>query len=821
MRAKSTRPMASALAVVAVMALAGGGHPPGPRRSGSGSPAGRPVDDERQGRPRAASVRGVPAQFRRAATYPVFANRPAGEAPSTTTVAEIAAVTEDGRIVVYTDAAGQRLGFLDITDPKAPRGLGTVSLSASPGASDKPTSVAVKAGHAMVVVDTSESAEEPAGRLDVVEIATRRVVRSIQLGGQPDSVTVSPDGRYAAIAVENERDLGAAPPRGDQGDLPQTPPGFLVIVDLPSGDPATWRARTVQLTAAGGGALPEFVAAGIVEPTDPEPEYVSINRDNQIAMTLQENNGIVIVDAPSGRIRRAMSAGAATVSGVDTTSDGAIRLDGTLTKSVREPDGISWIDTRHVAMANEGDWRGGTRGWSIMDTGTGEMVWDAGNGYERLAVRYGLFSDDRASLMGTEPENVAVARFRGGRYAFVGAEWGGFVVVYDLTRPSAPLPVQVLATTSAPEGLLAIPRRDLLVVSSEGDHPEVGTRSTITLYTLNDGEDDFPSLVSASDPTGTPIGWGALSGLSAVPGQSGSLYAVTDGSYTPTRILTIDVRRRPAVISEELVVTDERGAPIGYDAEGIFARPGGGFWLASEGATGGENRLIRLDVSGRTERSIGLPAEIAAGVDDAGVHGVAALTDRSGREEVWVALRRPLSADSVGLARLGRYDVPTKSWRWFGYSLDVSGEFENRTEIAELSVLGKRRIAVVERDGLSGPSARVKRVYSVSVPPMDATPRPIASPGAASGGTAQGGATTEGDQVTPGDDPPVLGKTLALDLLPDLGAGRGWIPEKVEGFASCDDGRIYAVTDNDSVRYAAGETVLLRLGGARGWRHRR
>ena len=40
------------------------------------------------------------------------------------------------------------------------------------------------------------------------------------------------------------------------------------------------------------------------------------------------------------------------------------------------------------------------------------------------------------------------------------------------------------------------------------------------------------------------------------------------------------------MITDATAVTDAAGTPIGYDAEGIFARPQGGFWLAVEGAKG-------------------------------------------------------------------------------------------------------------------------------------------------------------------------------------------------------------------------------------------
>ena len=57
-------------------------------------------------------------------------------------------------------------------------------------------------------------------------------MRSIDLGGQPDSIAISHDERYAAIAIENERDEEVTPPGGEEGDLPQAPAGFVQLIDL-------------------------------------------------------------------------------------------------------------------------------------------------------------------------------------------------------------------------------------------------------------------------------------------------------------------------------------------------------------------------------------------------------------------------------------------------------------------------------------------------------------------------------------------------------------------------------------------------------------
>ena len=141
---------------------------------------------------------------------------------------------------------------------------------------------------------------------------------------------------------------------------------------------------------------------------------------------------------------------------------------------------------------------------------------------------------------------MAVAEYDGVRYAFVGSERSNFVAVYDLDDPARPVFRQVLPTTNGPEGLLPIPSRGLLAVSSEEDDASVNVRASVSLFQLGTATPAFPSIVSGTDRAGTPTGWGALGALSAVPGKRDQLYSVTDAAYAQTRILTVDAKRTPA-----------------------------------------------------------------------------------------------------------------------------------------------------------------------------------------------------------------------------------------------------------------------------------
>ena len=201
------------------------------------------------------------------------------------------------------------VGFIDIRNPARPLADGTITLDPDP------------ADDTDVLADVDGRPRQPLraghGRHQRVEGRARAVscwsstspaARSsptIDLGGQPDSAKISPDHRFLAIAIENERDE-EVDVDGVEGGLPQAPAG------LPRGDPAAGPA--VELAPAGRVA---HRAGRALYPDDPEPEFVDINQANQAVVTLQENNHIVVVDLPSRQVVKHFPAGAVTLTGVD------------------------------------------------------------------------------------------------------------------------------------------------------------------------------------------------------------------------------------------------------------------------------------------------------------------------------------------------------------------------------------------------------------------------------------------------------------------------------------------------------------------------
>ena len=414
------------------------------------------------------------AAFNRIASFPVASNGAGPEAPAETS-AEIVAASADGMMLIYTDSPAGLVGMIDIGDPSEPKPMGTIALDG------EPTAVAASGTAAFVGVNTSESFTEPSGHLVVVDLQAGVLTPyDCDLGGQPDSVAVAPDGSLVAVAIENERDEDLG-----EGRVGQLPAGYLAIVPVDGGTPDCAGMIRVDLTG-----LAE------VAPEDPEPEFVSINDENEIVVTLQENNHIAVVSA-EGEVLSHFSAGSVTLEGVDAAEDDALSITETLADVPREPDSVAWIDADHFATANEGDMDGGSRGWTIFSRG-GEVIHDSGTDFERALIEIGHYPEGRSENKGVEPESITFATFDGTPLVFVGSERGSAVGVYDVTDPAAPVLLQILPSGIGPEGFAALPERGLLVSANETDLGEDGgARAHVMIYERGAGPAVYPHLTSA------------------------------------------------------------------------------------------------------------------------------------------------------------------------------------------------------------------------------------------------------------------------------------------------------------------------------------
>ena len=696
--------------------------------------------------------------FNRVASFPVALNNPEAK----TTSSEIISATEDGNTLVYSDSPAGGVGFVDITDPKAPKALGFLSLEG------EPTSVTIIGGKAYVGVNTSESKVYPSGKLAVVDIASRSVDTTIDLGGQPDSTAHNDAGTLLAIAIENERDEDL-----NDGAIPQQPAGYVVILSVKDGavDPASL--KKVDLTG---------LAA--IAPEDPEVEFVDFNANDEIAVTLQENNHIVIIDGKTGTVTANFPAGTVSLENVDTKKDGALKFTGKMENVAREPDAIHWLDNDRFAIANEGDWKGGTRGWSIMNK-AGDVLYDSGPSMEYIAAQMGHYPDAR-NKKGVEPEGLEVAKFGDDTLIFVAQERSSLVAVYKDTG-AEPEYLQTLPSGIGPEGSVAIPSRNLFVTANETDLRADGLAgSHVMIYERAEGEANYPQIVADLDENGRPLGWAALGALVGDAEKPGVLYAASDSvlSAQPA-IYTIDATAKPARITAKTVVTRNGDPAQKLDIEGITLDGKGGFWLASEGNTEKlvPHALYHVDGDGKILEEVAFPAELLAHEIRYGTEGITAV-GQGDDMTLWVAIQREWKDDPKGQVKLVSYKPASKEWGAVRYQLDTPAEGA-WIGLSEITAHGDHAY-IIERDNQLADKAQVKKLYRVKL--ADLQPAKL------------------------GGELPVVAKEEFRDLLPDLKASNGYVVDKVEGFGIDANGVGYVVTDNDGVADSSGETLFWSIG---------
>ena len=692
------------------------------------------------------------------------------------TSAEIVSATRDGRFLVYSDAIGQQFGIVDIRNPRKPEQVATLA------AGGDPTSVAV-----LPVGNFAVGCVQP-GKLILIDLSTFTKVGERAIGEGPDSVAVTRIGGQlvAVIAIENEGSLGK---------------GYVEIVRLNLTDFAN--SPTASVTFNDPAAL---TAAGLLAVDDPQPEFVSI-RGTKVAVTLQENNGIAIIDISNPaapELEALFSAGVVADRPADLKDDARIsftdtypfdKLPSVPTAGSRVPDAIAWSDdgsTLFTADEGEANFTGG-RGWSAHAV-SGQVLYDDEGELEATAVQFGHYPDGRSDAKGIEAESLLMAKFGWRDFMFVGSERGAFVAVYRLDGWNRPRFVQLLSTGQAPEGLLAIPSRNLLVSANEGDDAD----GTISIFEGVPGRwepsPDRPTMFSK----GVDEPWGALSGLAASLHRPDLLFAIPDDAL-PSSIFGINVGDSFARIRERTPITKD-GQQVLYDLEGITVdtsidRPkhDAGFWLASEGnASSTKNTLIQVDNTGQVLREIFLPPDVDAPGTKITSNGFEGLTVSSDGRYLVVAVQRPYTGETIantGLSslhtRIARYDLKDGKWEAFFYPLE---NLPFTIGLSEILLVGRDHhdadvYAVIERNNQLAFNGTFKRIYTFTLRGLVAE-----------------------DIATPVSQTSVVGSTVTKKLLHDVFPQ--FTPyEKVEGLGLTINGDLWVVLDNDGGEF---ESRLVR-----------
>ncbi len=417
--------------------------------------------------------------------------------------AEIAAFDAGTKRLFVVNGADEAIDVLDVADPKAPRKVGQVSLSAHG------SGVNSVAAHGGLLAAAVTGAQKTANGKVVFFRPDGTVIKTVEVGALPDMVVFTPDGRYVLTANEGEMN--------DEATV--DPEGSISIIDLSGGVTGPTPVRTADFKRFDGQPVPAGMRIGRRGATfsqDMEPEYIAVTPDGRTAyVTLQENNAIAIVDIAAARVTDVVGLGwidRRRVAFDPSDRDGGAKIGNWPVFGMYQPDTIAGFQRNGEAffvIANEGDsrdWKGfseekrvselkldpiafpnaadlqkndqigrlrvtnqngdtngdgvfkelytfGGRSFSVLDAG-GRIVWDSGDAFERfIAERFpaqfnaghtGNAADDRSDDKGPEPEGIAVVTVGGVPYAFVGLERFGGMFVYSLDNPREPKLVDYL-----------------------------------------------------------------------------------------------------------------------------------------------------------------------------------------------------------------------------------------------------------------------------------------------------------------------------------------------------------------------------------------
>ncbi len=493
-----------------------------------------------------------------------------------------------GNRALLTNAGDGSIDILDFTDPLIVTLLQRIKVPELAGLN----SVAIHPtkDYFLAVAGTSKPAAAPVnGKVLAFRLSDGALIAQAEVGIQPDSIAISPDGNTAVVANEAE-----APAQGDNGG-----PGSLSKIDLSAFDPLTSTALSVmQIALPSQAGTPGFSAGRFDDvgrlpvdntPDTLEPESVAFSPDSAFAMvSLQENNGVATLKLSDNTL---------SFQGLYSTSHLADQIvDGVfnptqLLAAYREPDGVAVIDiagTRYFITADEGDTRpsagsAGVRGGrtvSVFNADTGAFVADTGSAIDEFAALFNVYPDSRSNRGGSEPEVLDAISFNGSAIVAVGLERANAMALIDVTSPATPSVFGLIPTGAAPEGVKLVVRNGALYALSAN---EAG--GTLTIARVPIGAELFTQSYLAGAPlalhnpfvikpnaglvtvtiqlngalSGT-LSTGASGGASSTFEPSSGLYAVS-GTVTDVNAVLAGIVFTPAagvntVVTAQVSVTD-------------------------------------------------------------------------------------------------------------------------------------------------------------------------------------------------------------------------------------------------------------------------
>lgn len=431
------------------------------------------------------------------------------------------------RLFAVNNGAVNKIDVIDLSNPANPVRISSIPISGFGGFAN---SVAVSNGRLAIAIEAA--VKQNPGKVAIFDTRKLVEIKTVTVGALPDMVCFSPDGNWILTADEGE------PSADYQIDPPGTISiidvrnGFQVTT-------MGFKSFITQRAVLVSKGLRIFGPNGDFEKDiEPEYITVSDDSKTAF-VTLQENNAIAKVDMMTKTITDILPLGYMDYSqpGFEadlSDRDGRIAFSSWPVRGLYLPDAIASMQyegTTYLFTANEGDAREYTayneakrvsalaldptrfpnaatlktdaqlgrlnvttslgdtdfdgdydalyafnsRSFSVWNGNTGAQVFDSKNELDTKCNLWFTYDDGRSDDKGSEPEAVALGTVGKKKILFVGMERSDAVAVYDVTDPTKPSYIKLLASGDAPEGLLFIKPEDnkmgrsLLVVSSEND----------------------------------------------------------------------------------------------------------------------------------------------------------------------------------------------------------------------------------------------------------------------------------------------------------------------------------------------------------------
>jgi hypothetical protein len=258
---------------------------------------------------------------------------------------------------VNNSAGNNRIDVYDFSNPASPVALRFINTIVYGGFVN---SISVSNGKLAAAIESNPKTNP--GKVLVFKTTDYSVLANVTVGSLPDMVTFSPDGKYILTANEGEpNDAYTIDPNGTVSIISVEDNYAVTTLDF-----SAFESRSMELKAKGFRIYGKNASFA----QDIEPEYIAVSENSKKAwVTLQENNGVALIDLNSKTIENIFPLGfknynapgnAIDASDQPTATPPIVDFKNWPVFGIYQPDAIAVLPNNNVPFiftANEGDAR--------------------------------------------------------------------------------------------------------------------------------------------------------------------------------------------------------------------------------------------------------------------------------------------------------------------------------------------------------------------------------------------------------------------------------------------------------------------------------